>query len=153
MTLRFTVYGPPAAQGSKSIGRSGTGIPYLRESSKMVAPFRRACAAAAVAAGARLMVGPVFLSIVVHAVRPKSHLLKSGEVSAVAPERPGGHDASKVGRAVEDALAGICYRNDRQVRTLFVDFHYGPGPERVEITVRPCAASPRPRSPDPQDDD
>ena len=140
MSLRFTVFGPPAAQGSKTAvkNRHGT-IVGSRESSNRVMPFRQACASAAVAAGARIIEGPVRMDIVVHAVRPASHFRKDGTLVLGAPMKPGGHDASKVCRAVEDALARICYANDRAVRTLSIDFRYGDGPERVEVEIGPCA--------------
>jgi Holliday junction resolvase RusA-like endonuclease len=136
--MKFTVYGPPAAQGSKSYAISKAGKVFGREASKRVMPFRQACAGAAVSAGARIVNGPVRLSIMVYAVRPASHRRANGGLAKDAPTKPGGHDASKVGRSVEDALAGICYRNDRAVRTLFVDFNYDDGPERVEVEVTPC---------------
>jgi len=125
VTLSFTVYGPPAAQGSKTVARSKAGRSFVRESSNRVKPFRESVASAAVAAGASLIEGSVILMVRVIAVRPDSHYTASHALRKGTPDRPGGHDASKVLRAVEDALAGICYRNDRQVRVEAIEFNYG----------------------------
>jgi Holliday junction resolvase RusA-like endonuclease len=52
--------------------------------------------------------------------RPASHYNKSG-IKPSAPARPGYIDVDKAGRAVLDALAGIAYRNDRQVAALSIE--------------------------------
>lgn len=63
----------------------------------------------------------VELQIVARWVRPITHFRKDGSVRPGAPEHPGYGDCDKLARAVCDALAGIAYRNDRQVVRLSVE--------------------------------
>ena len=66
-----------------------------------------------------LITGPVSLSLVFYRERPKGHFGTGGNTGTVkesAPELPGTKpDSLKLGRAVEDALTGIIYKDDSQV--------------------------------------
>lgn len=138
--MRFTVPGVPVPQGSKTAfvvkGRA-----VVAESNRAkLKPYRATVAEAAAAAtnGGGLVTGPVRLELLLVFARPKSHF-RTGAYAAVlrddAPAyvstRP---DASKVTRAIEDALTGIVWRDDAQVAELAVTKVYG-DPPRAEVVV------------------
>jgi Holliday junction resolvase RusA-like endonuclease len=117
----FFAHGIPAPQGSKRLVRLRTGRVMMLEDSKRVMPWRAVVAAAAAAARMPLHEGNVEVRIVARWVRPVTHLGKDGSVKRSSPPRPGYADCDKLARAVCDALAGIAYRNDRQVVQLSVE--------------------------------
>lgn len=84
-------------------------------------PWRSVVAAAAHHAKVKLNEGDVEVAIVAKWVRPASHLKKNGEVRSACDSAPGYADCDKIARAICDALAGIAYRNDRQVAKLSVE--------------------------------
>lgn len=122
---RFFVAGTPATQGSKSLVRNGRGRTFMIESSRRVKPWRSLVAAAARNSGVRVSEGCVSLDITVMWRRPASHLRADGSVRASAPRIPGYGDCDKLARAICDALAGIAYRNDRQVAVLAIRREWG----------------------------
>jgi len=91
------------------------------EQSQRTKPWRVTVSDAAVAAGVTPLEGDVALHIVTRFLRPASHYRKDGSVRASAPPRPGRGDCDKLARAICDALAGVAYRNDRQVAVLAVE--------------------------------
>lgn len=114
-TQSFEIVGArPAPQGSKSLMRLRSGRSIMVESSRMVKPWRSLVANAARDAGIAMRDGPVAVSIVTRWTRPASHYGKRG-LRATAAAYPGYADCDKLARAIFDALAGIAYRNDRQV--------------------------------------
>lgn len=117
----FFAHGVPAPQGSKRLVRLRTGRVMMLEDSKRVMPWRAVVAAAAAAARIPLFESDVEVSISARWVRPVTHLNKDGSVRRSSPPRPGYADCDKLARAVCDALAGIAYRNDRQVVRLHVE--------------------------------
>lgn len=144
--LRFMVPGTPVPQGSKSAfvvkGRA-----IIAESNRAkLKPYRATVAEAASAAmnGGELWSGPIRLTLVLTFPRPKAHYRKgslAGLLRPLAPfwvtTRP---DASKVVRAIEDALTGIVYRDDSQVCVLDVRKVYGDPPSAavgVELLADP----------------
>jgi Holliday junction resolvase RusA-like endonuclease len=135
--LRFTVYGLPAGQGSKSIGRTRDGRAFVREDNRKVMPFRHAVAASARAAGARPTGAQMIVSVVWYMPRPASHLTAKGAIRKGAPLRPSVADNDKILRAVNDALEGIAWIRDRQVRPMACDCHFGDA-ARVEVTIWTC---------------
>ena len=114
------VHGVPAPQGSKRLVRV-KGRTIMLEASRRVKPWREQVAACAEAAGVLLHEGDVRLDIVAWYQRPASHFTRRGKLVASAPRSPGYADCDKLARAVCDALAGIAYRNDRQVYMLTVE--------------------------------
>lgn len=116
----FFVHGLPAAQGSKRLVRV-KGRTIMLEASRRVRPWRDSVASCARADGVTLSDGDVRVEIVAQYVRPASHYTRRGSLTAAAPARPGYADCDKIARAVCDALAGVAYRNDRQVCSLSVE--------------------------------
>lgn len=111
------VEGDPATAGSKDAFRRGAKIVVV-DSCKRGPAWRRT-----VQAAARKALGeepPIEGAISLHATfalaRPKAHLNARGEVRPTAPHshtiRP---DATKLLRALEDALNGVWWRDDSQV--------------------------------------
>ena len=135
-TLRFTVHGMPAAQGSKRYVGKGVMV----ESSKKVKPWRQDVVAAALRAMEddrefEMFTGPVEVTIDFFFARPKSHVgtgrnngvLKTNAPTYVAT-RP---DAEKLIRSTHDALttAGV-WRDDALAVSVHATKRYG---------IRPCA--------------
>lgn len=115
--VRFTVAGRAAPQGSKTRLAGGG----FRESSKRVAPFRRAVAGQARQAYTDGPVDvPVELRVTFRVGRPRGHYgtgRNAGELKPSAPTfwptslgQPG--DLDKLVRAVSDGLSGIVIRDD-----------------------------------------
>jgi Holliday junction resolvase RusA-like endonuclease len=102
--------------------------------------------------GAELLHGPLHLSLVFCLARPKGHFGSGRNADVVKPSAPRyptvKPDATKLTRAVEDAMTGIVWRDDAQVVDQYVTKVYDE-PERVVVTVRPMeeeqCTSPAPR--------
>lgn len=121
--VSFTVYGKPQQRGSKRAlpagGRPG-GRPLMVDDNKHSKVWmEQVRSAAAINYGQELMSGPVNLTCRFYFARPQSHFgtgRNGGILKAIAPQR---HtqtpDLSKLMRAVEDALTGVVYRDDRQI--------------------------------------
>jgi crossover junction endodeoxyribonuclease RusA len=135
--IHFTVPGIAAPQGSKKIFRVGGRI-TLVESSPNVKPYRASVASAAYAAGAKVLHGPIFITVVFQFVRPKSHYTAKGALRDAAPRHVGKPDIDKLCRAVLDALTGIAYADDSQVVALDASKVYGPTAS-TEIFIKPTA--------------
>lgn len=134
--ISFWVPGVPRPQGSKrAFVHKTTHKPVMVESSG--APLKDWRATVALAASEAMgfddpLEGPVLLTLRFFLQRPKSH-----------PKRritwpTGRPDASKLARAVEDALTGICFKDDAQIVSLGVSKEWGlrPGVE-VEVELDP----------------
>jgi len=134
--IEFVVFGQPAPAGSKTAGRAKDGRVFLRDASRGASDWKRSIAQVAGArmAGLELLEGPLNLCVDFFLPRPKSHVGKRG----VRPSAPFHHlvkpDATKLLRAVEDALTGIVYRDDAQIVMQAVTKGYGE-PTRVEIRL------------------
>lgn len=119
--VRFTVRGIPRPQGSKRAFRNKySGKIQQVESSPDVGAWRdRVGNAAAAAMGARPpLEGPLRLTVTFRFARPASHRGAKGlkpSAPRVHAQRP---DASKLVRALEDALTSIAWRDDAQVAQL-----------------------------------
>lgn len=108
-------------------------------------PWRAVIAASAVASGCPMNEDDVEVRIIARWVRPSSHLTRSGAVRASSPPRPRYADSDKIARAVCDALAGIAYRNDRQVAMLYIERRWceqseAAGAEIITSPLKPTAA-------------
>jgi len=134
----FTVPGIAAPQGSKKAFRTKGGRIALVESSPNVKPYRASVASAAYAAGAKVLHGPIFITVVFQFVRPKSHYTAKGALRDAAPHHVGKPDIDKLCRAVLDALTGIAYQDDSQVVALDASKVYGPTAS-TEIFIKPTA--------------
>lgn len=137
----FTVNRPARTKGSKTLGISKRGKPFMREACRDLKPFMRAVKQAAIAARCPLLEGDVLVSVVCEYRRPKSHYRANGfGLLSSAPTRPWKGDSDKIARAILDSLPGVCYANDKQVRAHAVACAYGPD-DRVTVEVVPCPAS------------
>lgn len=138
--ISLTVYGQPQPAGSKTVGFAKSGQHFVRDSAKGSAEWKRTVAqvAGAEMSGRSLLEGPLGLVVDFYLPRPKGHFgtgRNAGSVKGSAPLFPVTKpDATKLLRAVEDALTGIVWRDDAQVVEQHVRKHYGE-PTRVEISV------------------
>lgn len=91
-------------------------------------------------AGRRLLVGAVELSAEFVFARPQSHYTSTGKITKSALLRFPPLDVSKLVRAIEDAMSGVVYIDDRQI-TRYGDISKryatgaGVGGVRVSITA------------------
>jgi Holliday junction resolvase RusA-like endonuclease len=145
-SVAFTVLGKPAPAGSKrsfAVRRGGvlTGQTATVDDSKRSRPWKDSVAAAAHQAHgiAELLDGPLELLVDFYVGRPAGHYgtgRNRERLKASAPPWPTVRpDATKLLRAVEDALTGLVWRDDAQVVSQAVRKLYG-NPERAEVTVR-----------------
>jgi Holliday junction resolvase RusA-like endonuclease len=126
--MRFTVYGKPQPAGSKrGFVNKKTGGVIITDAAKGSRPWKQEVAGvAAMAMGDRTPWNlPLELSVEFFLARPKSHFNSKGDLRPGAPEFPSVRpDATKLLRAVEDALTGIVWRDDAQVVTQEVTKRY-----------------------------
>lgn len=133
MKLSFFVAGDPATQGSKRafyIAKIGRAI--VTEDCKKNKPWRsdvRNEAEKAMAAGEwKLTEKPVRLDLTFQIRRPKSHYGAKG-LKESAPYFPAKKpDTVKLARAVEDALKGVCWKDDAQIVTEMIRKRYNDQP-------------------------
>ena len=131
MTLFFFAAGVPMTAGNKSAipfrGKDrklhvrvvdGADMPLKDGTRNRGKDWRKIIQAAAKQAmgDQPMSVGPILLRLTFSLPRPKSHLCNAWDVRSNAPHyhvsKP---DLSKLVRAVEDALTGICWRDDSQI--------------------------------------
>lgn len=148
--LSFTVYGVPQPAGSKrAFPNRKTGGVIVTDDAAGSRPWKQEVAHTANASVTsygwpRATREPVRLDVTFVIPRPKGHHgtgRNLGTVKGSAPAWPGVKpDATKLLRAVEDAMAGIVYYDDAQVVQQAVYKRYG-HPARVEITATLLPAS------------
>ncbi len=125
-TIKFSVCGKPIPKGSKR--HVGHGI--IIEANKKTKPWQTLCkmVAAEYAPEGGPWVGPVAMCLLFSMPEPKK----------VPPDRRGypttKPDLLKLGRAVEDALSGVIYKDDSQVVSLRLEKKYGP----IGVCVSVC---------------
>jgi Holliday junction resolvase RusA-like endonuclease len=128
--LRFWVPGVAAPGGSKTAFRTPQGRTIVKDACKRNPAWR-----ASVAHEARTayrenppLTGPLSLDVVFHVLRPKGHYgtgRRAGRVKDNAPQYPIGRpDATKLVRALEDALTGIIWKDDAQIVRQRVEKRY-----------------------------
>lgn len=123
MAIAFSVHGDPVPQPRPRVTtRGGHGHAYTPSTHK-VHGYRAAVAAAARAAGAVTHGEPVEMVIDFVFARPKSHLRKGG-LAHDAPRIPRA-DLDNMAKAVMDALNGVAFDDDSQVRRLVVEKTFG----------------------------
>jgi Holliday junction resolvase RusA-like endonuclease len=141
VSFSFSVPGKPQQKGSKQafarMGKNGRPFATLVDSNKEAMNHQnwiKACALAEVPLDWERD-GPIKVSIYFQFERPKSHILKSGELRKGAPEhhvsKP---DIDKLVRTVLDGLTGVLFADDSQVGTLLSWKGYG-NESRTDITI------------------
>jgi Holliday junction resolvase RusA-like endonuclease len=147
--IAFTVYGAPAAAGSKrGFYNRKAGRVIITDASDKARPWKALVSDAAIEAitqhdwfvEGRLLDGPLLLDLTFWVPRPKGHYgsgANAGKVRGSAPRHPAVKpDLLKLARAVEDALSGIVYRDDAQIVVEILQKAYGE-PARCEVRVVP----------------
>lgn len=87
----------------------------------------------------QLLDGPLVLQVKFWMPRPKSHFRKTGGLTKSAPMFPTGKpDVTKLMRSTEDALKGVCWRDDSQIIDQYGCKRYANSDKSAgaEITVR-----------------
>jgi len=138
MNVSFTVYGVAAPAGSKRgfYNQKAKRVIVTDDNAKS-RPWKAQITDAAIQAmnGAPLLEGPLMLGVEFYMPRPKGHYGKRGLRPSAPPIPTVKPDLLKLTRAVEDALTGICYRDDAQIAREILDKFYGE-PARVEVRIR-----------------
>jgi Holliday junction resolvase RusA-like endonuclease len=144
-TIDFVVLGLAAPAGSKRAFRHNqTGRIMVTDASKRSKPWQALVAAAGYEAMAHrdLLTGPLDVQIAFYQPRPKTHYgtgRNAGHVRSSAPAFPTGRpDVLKLARGVEDALTGVCWRDDAQIIREAISKRYGE-PARAEIAIEPIS--------------
>ena len=138
MRISFVVYSRAAPQGSKTYLGQGR----MKESSKRVKPFRADVKAAAMNVPLPEgwpMEAPMRVGMRFHFARPKTHLTSKGALTKSAPQEATSHglgDIEKLARAVNDALSGALFKDDRQVVEMHLAKAYD-DQDLVTISVEP----------------
>lgn len=137
MRLAFTVPGEAAPQGSmKAFTPKGWTRPVLTSDNPRMKPWRAMVAAAALDAQFTQGTWPcvstqaIRLDIVCAFVRPASVSVRKRPAHTVKP------DASKLLRAIEDALTTILWRDDAQIVTACISKAYAPATEPAHVEIR-----------------
>jgi Holliday junction resolvase RusA-like endonuclease len=141
--VRFTVLGKPQPAGSKKgFKHPITGRVIITDDNSKAGPWKQQVGWAAAGQVAELWTGALELTVVFHIARPKGHY-RSGKNAHLlrdsAPRYPVVKpDATKLLRAVEDALTGVLWRDDAQIVDQHVWKRYVDDgqPERCEVLVR-----------------
>lgn len=144
VTIRFRVLGVPAPGGSKRVFRHPhTGKALVTDDSgKRGREWRRDVQIAAQAAYAGpLLDEPLSLEVRFLMPRPKGHLSRKGGLLPSAPPYPAVKpDATKLLRALEDALTGVIWRDDALVVSQVVTKVYAEvdAPPGVLVHIEPA---------------
>lgn len=142
--LSFTVFGPAQPAGSKrAFVMKGTNRAIVTDANPKASVWKEQVAReAGIATGVGVHVlfcGPLSLEVLFVLPRPKAHYRTGKHAHELRPDAPHFHtkkpDATKLLRAVEDAMTGVVWRDDAQVAHQVVRKVYG-HPVRCEITVR-----------------
>lgn len=136
---KFFVAGVPAPGGSKK-AFIVNGRAHVTDDCKRNAPWRNSVSMfAASAHQGDPFSGPICLDVEFVMPRIKAHFKTGKHAGMLKPGAPSRHtvkpDATKLLRALEDALTGICWRDDAQVCVQRVTKRYGDRVgARVEVT-------------------
>ena len=140
--IKFFVPGKAASAGSKSAYKVGDKI-VVAPASKFTKPWMDSVKwfAMKTVGSMCLLEGPVYLCILFVTSRPQGHFgtgRNAGKLKDSAPQYPTVQpDMHKLVRAVEDALTGIIWKDDKQVVKSNIEKVYGekPGAEIVIETL------------------
>ena len=127
MIAHLDVVGVPVPQGSTRAfagkGKAAGKVFTTNDASGTLAKWRGDIRTVALANFSQPTDKPVEIEAIFVFERPKSHLTSKGALRAGAPEVPG-PDIDKLARGLLDALTGIAYRDDKQVRLLVAAKRY-----------------------------
>lgn len=127
--MRIVVFGKPQPGGSKRAfarkRKDGTMYASVVDANPKAATWKSEVAGAARLEMSRarfaMMHGPLALHVAFHLPRPQGHYRKDGSVRPGAPMWPAVKpDLLKLTRLIEDALSGICYRDDALIVTEYL---------------------------------
>lgn len=147
--LTFTVLGIPQPGGSKrAFYKAGMARALIIEDNHKSRPWKALVADAArqaIGSNAPLLDGALSLSIRFVYPRPRSHY-RHGKNSHLLKDDAPVHkttkpDATKLLRALEDALTGVVWRDDAQVVEQTTSKHWGE-PARAEVAILPMDDEP-----------
>ena len=135
--LSFFVSGIPKTAGSKKAFRHrSTGKIVVVDDCKAGKTWRAVVALAGKEACPAPLMGALRLTVLFYLARPKGHFGKKGLLSSAPAWPTTKPDATKLLRALEDALTGICWRDDAQIvrQLVMKDYSETPGAQ-VAIEV------------------
>ena len=144
MTVKFTVYGRPAQQGSKSAFLHRGRVVLVESNHQRKVEWRQAVANVALAemVGRELLTGPVQLEVVFRFKRPRSHYRTGKHANVLKGSAPMFHaqtpDLDKLVRNVGDALSGIVYKDDSQISVLVAEKRWSEI-DGADVTVSKCS--------------
>ncbi|WP_337032468.1 RusA family crossover junction endodeoxyribonuclease [Paenibacillus illinoisensis] len=135
MTIQFTVYGNPVAQGRpKFSSQGGFTRAYDPKNSKDYKDYVRL--AAAEHAPAALLEGPLGMVLTVYRSTPKSFSKKKAAQAEAGQIRPiTKPDVDNYLKGVKDALKGVIWKDDSQVVEVFAQKRYSARP-RIEVKIK-----------------
>jgi Holliday junction resolvase RusA-like endonuclease len=114
ITLRIP--GKPQPGGSKrAFIPKGWKRPVITDANPKAADWKRTVAIFAQTEGMEILEGPLRATVTFYLARPQGHFGKRGLLPSAPPYPHKKPDCSKIWRSTEDALTGICYRDDAQI--------------------------------------
>lgn len=136
--IRFTVYGTAEPAGSKRAFVVG-GKARVTDANRKSAPWKQEVASQGAEAmerdGHLMLGGPLAVRFSIYVPRPAGHFGKKGLLPSARVFPTVKPDLLKLARGLEDALTGICWRDDAQIVTEHLFKLYGE-PARVEVQIR-----------------
>lgn len=149
LLVRFSVTGRAEPRGSKTIGRTKSGMSFIRDDNPRSKDWMRTVANAAKVAmaerDAEVTDAPCVLVVTIFRPRPAGHWNKSGlsqSADAFPSTKP---DLTKCVRGIEDALNEIVWTDDSRVVEQRTKKRFGEH-EEVQIEVFVLPATERERS-------
>lgn len=135
MTIEFTVFGEPVAQGRPRASTQG-GFVKLYDPAKSRNYKDYVRLAAASHAPPKLLEGPVAIMLIAYRSIPKSFSKKKSAAAEAGELYPVSKpDADNYLKGVKDALKGVMWIDDSQVVDAYVRKRYSAKP-RIEVKIR-----------------
>jgi Holliday junction resolvase RusA-like endonuclease len=138
--ITFTVYGVAQPKGNmRAFAAKGMKFPIVTDSNRSAKSWaqlvaQRASEALEQSPDARVIVGPVRLTVAFFLPRPQRLLIPKWR--ARQPAHVSAPDTDKLLRSVGDALAQVCYHDDAQVVEILAMKRYTAPEQPPHITVR-----------------
>lgn len=140
--LKLTIWGSPIPQGRPRFARIGKFVKtYDPKESRSWKDTVRAQTIDTIEKehrGYQIFNGPLSMSIHFFFLRPKGHYGSGRNAQAVKRSAPSHHtskpDIDNLGKAIKDALKGLCYKDDSQIFRCLSEKTYDDRP-RVEVVI------------------